>query len=1191
MRKYLLNVLVLAVVMSLPMAAQNVSLPYQMNFEANEAAELSQWTLNPGANASLVLDQWTVGSSVHSAGRRALYISNNGRDAQFDTVPCVQYAYRDLVLPAGPCILTFDWLCIGGPASALYAGIVDVNSLTLEARTTGTLPNTLSNPVLTRMTYSNLKEQETWKNESLNLSSDGVTPIRLVFAWANNNQNKAACTVGACIDNIIITNTNCRRPSDILSEAVGCDSAIVTWKGNSLSYEVNYRMIGTTNWVQETRTQTDPNDYTKVSAYLTNLTEGSYEVRVRGICTPDTSAWAYGKEFVIFCPDLHCVNFTDLQSPSVICTYGETTYGGGYNDPSSRNRAYANIGIVDHGSESILSRHTVNWDKKATDPRTGDQLSLIPKGGYASVRLGNWQNGNGAESITYEYVVDSSNAVVLMQYAVVLEDPSHEPTDQPRFLLEILDANNNLIEPTCGVRNFAADKNRAGWRTYGEGYDLVTWKDWTTVGLNLRELGIQDGQTIRVRLTTYDCFQGGHFGYAYFTIDCAKATIETAACAKNADVTMTLVAPDGFRYQWYDKYDNPISGATNRIFEPEDTATYRCQVISTENASCTFDLYSAAIPRLPAPEFSWTDTVKDCQHIIDFTNTSHTLIVQKYDTIVDRTDVCNEFLWMVSGTLTDGTSFGPVQSSAIAPSVQIPAQGGTFSITLAAGIAGGCDSTVVEQMVLPDASIKPDTITAILCRPVNDPTGRAWYDELNIWVETSQMIPQVLTAQNGCDSVIVHDVRLGNTYNIKLGDTTLCYGEKLLVGQTLYDSRTQSSGQWGDFSLKTTLGCDSVVYYNVTVADPILPVISAGGEELAQPFALVYLDEGEVSVDLTIGGTGFDSYTVSYVDATGPKTDSHTPADVLLSDLPVNEYIFTFFNADGCEVIDTVLVGGDTLCVDLLSQIQCDCGKAVLDIPYRKCQPANKARLASCTVRFQDQDKAEQGFADTLITGLHDTDTIHIAVPAGAEPGEYQIDLIFDTIIGGCIWGQNAFHTSIQLTYDSSVIFHRWTNDAIISLAGTNVAKKADGSDYQLYQFSEFQWIRNGEEVEGEKLSYMEQPGALNMSDQFALRMTRSDGQRFTTCAYVPGNNSPSGPAGAAPKASVAPSDPVAGAPIELTITEDAAVEVYTIMGNRVFSGEFKKGVSTFRAPSAQGIYIMNVRTQGEVITLRFRVR
>lgn len=1205
MRKHLLIILgavcVGLIAVSRPVSAQTVSLPYQMNFEANETSELANWTLNPGADQFELLDAWTVGNSVHSAGRQSLYISNNGQDALFDSVPCVQYAYRDFLLPAGTYILTFDWLCIGGPSSALYVGIGDFSGCTLMARNTGSLPNSLANPVGSKMIFNNLYGSESWSNNSYTFTSDGVTVNRLVFAWVNNNRVKSACTIGACVDNIVITNTNCRRPSDISASVISCDSALVSWTGNSQAYEVNYRMVGTTTWLSETRFTVNPTDYTKVSTYITNLDEGNLEIRVRGICTPDTSAWMYGSELVVFCPERHCVNFTDLYAPTVTCTYGNTDEGGGwggagYDNPASRNQAYAHTGVVDHGSESILSRHTVNWDKTATDPRTGNVLPLIPKGGYASVRLGNWEDGYGAEAITYEYVVDSSNAVVLMQYAVVLEDPDGHGDDSPRFLLEILDENNNLIEPTCGVRNFVAtDVDRNEWRTYypdGGGYysTPVVWKPWTTVGLNLRELGIQDGQVIRVRLTTFDCFWSAHYGYAYFTLDCAKATIESASCAKDAGTTMTLIAPDGFKYQWYDKYNNAIPGATTRVFEPQDTATYRCRLTSTENTSCYFDLYSACVPRLPAPEFSWTTTVEQCQYKLDIHNTSHSLIIQKNDTIRDRTSRCDENVWQISGTLTDGTAYGPIQSGSVSPMLNIPGQGGHFTISLQASLLGGCDSTIVKQFDLADASIRPDTIKKVLCRPVNKPTEPAWLDELEMWIPVTGMYSKTFTASNGCDSTIVYDVTVGNTYNIHLGDTTLCFGEKLTVGNTTYDSSKKPSGQWGDFSLKTSVGCDSTVYYNVTVTKPIEPVISCAGEILPLPYSRVELENGKVSVDLKVTGTGFNAFTVSYSDGTGKHEDAHTPADSLLNDLPVNEYIFAFSNADGCVQFDTVLVGGDTLCINLLSQIECACGKPVLDIPYRKCVPANRARLASCSVKFSEADKANQGFADATYTSLKDDDTLHIAVPMGAEPGVYDIDLIFDTVVGGCIWGRNAFHTSVMLTYDSSVIYHRWTENAILSLAGAHVAKKADGSDYELYAFSEFQWLRNGEEVEGATLSYMEQPGLLNMNDVFTLRMLRADGQRFTTCSYIPAHNAASAQ-GNAPAAYVSPSDPMAGAPVALSLSDEAEVEVYNVMGNKVFAGRFGQGVTSFAAPFVPGMYIVNVRMREEVCTLRIRVR
>ena len=1196
MKKLLLNVLVLAVVMGLPVKAQNVSLPYQMNFEENEAAELSQWELNPGANASALLDQWVVGKSVHSAGRQALYISNNNRDAQFDSVPGVQYAYREFLLPAGQYDLTFDWLCVGASGSSLFVGCTDFSGVALQARVNN--GNILA-AVKARMlpSLSDLKGVDTWQAASIQIQSDGVTPNTLVFAWANKNTKKEDCNIGACVDNIVITNANCKRPTNIIGNVISCDSVQVTWTGISGSYEFAYRAVGEENWI--TRHNVIPVG-TQGSVYLANMSEGSYDFRVRGICPPDTSAWAYLSGFVVFCPETHCVNFTDLHAPSVTCTYGETDYeyssshsSANYDNPNNRNHAYDNIGVVDFGSDAIQSRHTVNWDKAATDPRTDDNLPLVPAGAYASVRLGNWEYGNGAESVTYDYVVDSSSAVLLMQYAVVLEYPSgHSDDAMPRFVLEVLDKDGNILDNICGVRNFfAKEADGVAWKSASNGG--VVYKPWTTVGLNLMELGVQDGDHIKVRLTTYDCFLSGHYGYAYFTLDCARAVIETASCAKDASMVMSLVAPDGFRYQWYNSEGNAIPGATTRTFFPTDTATYKCVLTSTEEASCRFELVSQCFPRLPMPEFKPEFATGDCRNNIQMVNTSF-IREYKHEGIVDNHDEkCDYYYWETWGTATDGSNFQLMSSDHESPIFEYPQQGGDFFVKLTARISNTCEEDTVMPVHLDPIQSYSFERDTVLCRPMNDPTFALYLDGERVTESGKYTINYKTRA--GCDSIITWDVTINESYQIQLSDTAICYGESICYGDSCIGPKSGSlyrTGMWIWDHIKTAAGCDSVIMRRVTLHDPIKPVFTVKGETLEQPYALVYLEDGETAVDITVGGTGFETYAVAYMDAGGShKTDVHTPSDNLLKDLSVNEYIFTFTNEFGCELVDTVLVGGDTLCVDLLSQIQCACGKSVLDIPFRKCQPANKARLSSCAVKFADADKAAQGFADALFTGLSAEDTIHIDVPAGAEPGEYKIDLIFDTVIGGCIWGQNAFHTAIKLTYDSSVIFHRWTNNAIISLAGANVAKKADGSDYALYAFSDFQWLRNGEEVEGETLSYMEQPGVLNMSDRYALRMTRSDGQIFTTCAYVPGNNTRYSTGGAAPKASVAPSDPVAGAPVELTVTEDAEVEIYTLMGNKVFAGEFKQGVSSFRAPTAQGIYIMTVRMRGEAQTLRFRVR
>ena len=143
--------------------------------------------------------------------------------------------------------------------------------------------------------------------------------------------------------------------------------------------------------------------------------------------------------------------------------------------------------------------------------------------------------------MVYPYVVDPDMSLLLLKYAVVLQDPNHNEEQQPGFLLEITDEYGVPIDPTCGRAEFYADADAEGWHSTGSSGNQITWKDWTTVGLDLT---LYVGQTLYIRLSTWDCTQSAHYGYAYFTLDCASAAIRTNSCGDNP--TATIEAPEGF---------------------------------------------------------------------------------------------------------------------------------------------------------------------------------------------------------------------------------------------------------------------------------------------------------------------------------------------------------------------------------------------------------------------------------------------------------------------------------------------------------------------------------------------------------------------------------------------------------------------------------------------------------------------
>ncbi|MCQ2342609.1 MAG: fibronectin type III domain-containing protein [Paludibacteraceae bacterium] len=1044
----ILFVLGLALMLPTVLMAQTITVPYFMGFEDAESAELSNWVLNSGAQAASCADRWIVGSSQKSSGSKALYIATGGSTAaQFGSDPCLQYAYRDIVLPNGMYDISFDWYCVGSSNASLRYGYIQGTSVALDANASSGNINATINGYL----QSNvLRNSQSWQNESFQFRSRG-TAIRLFFVWSNNNTDSTlANPVGGCIDNIQITSANSKRPSNVTATALSCDSVLLSWSGTSGEYQLGYRKVGALAW----QTISNLPGGSTGSTVVENLDEGSYDFRVRGINTVDTSAWTYLSSYVVFCPERHCINYVDLTAPGVVCTYGDG-YNGYHSNPQC---AYENRGVIDYGPDDMRSRHTVNWDRTAKDPRTGNALSLVPANDYASIRLGNWDTNGEAESVSFSYLVDSANAILLMKYAIVLQDPDHDSDEQPRFVLDILDEHGDLVDPTCGHCNFAANSKASGWHTYGSGYDMVTWKDWTTVGLHLQDYV---GQVLTIRLTTYDCSLYGHYGYAYFTLDCASATIETKSCAKDPSVGMNLKAPDGFRYQWYDKYDNPIPGATSSSFVPTDTATYRCRLTSLEEGACYFDLYSQCIPRLPKPEFKAIYAPEKCVNRVKIQNNSYVLTILRNDTIKNLKEKCDVYQWEVS-------SAGVVVSTAEgeSPIFSLPSDGGTYDIRLTALLNGGCEESIEHSITLPKIQDTFEAFDTLLCQ------GEfiQWGDKL---IAQSGVYPLELKSVAGCDSVREMTVHILPNYSIELDTAYICFGDKYCVDGDCY--RGTESGMFVR-NLQTTLGCDSTVLQYVEIADEIIPVFTIDS---------INLEKEKYTADIEVSGTGFDHFEVMYVEDDTIR-EYHLFGEGL-HNLKANIYHFTLYNSIECAREEDIVIGGTCLDITLEPQQQCEDNQPVIIYPY----VVNEGIATRYSVAFSDKAKAA-GFTDISKTSVSGGE-IQLAIPDGLRPDRYEAEITFEDFV--C--GDKSFLLDIMVTYPSTVIFHRW--DDVISVKNADAA--GYGSDFA---FDSYEWYLNGAPVDGAWMSYYNQRGGLQMDGEYQVKMRRTDGVEFMTCPYIP---------------------------------------------------------------------------------------
>lgn len=417
----------------------------------------------------------------------------------------------------------------------------------------------------------------------------------------------------------------------------------------------------------------------------------NYQVQLSDIADTGTFCCHAYIRFYTHCSIPHHLQYDNLSAANVTCSYGT------YSNP------YASIGIVDFGSLDARSRHTVHYDITETDLRTADQLHCVPNGYCSSVRLGNWQTGGEAESISYTFTIDTTvYDMLLLKYAAVMEEPSHTVTEQPKFEFNLYDADGNTVNE-CYNATFVSS-TELGWN-YGIN-NTILWKDWTTVGVDLTPM---HGQTITIMLSTYDCSHSGHYGYAYFVLDLDNKTMLTDACST---VENTFRAPDGFNYQWYrmGQEDDILSNADTLHVTSEGIYQCRLSFIGAPNdsahANCYFTMNAFAGIRYPYAQFLpvGIDTNHNCA-VRQFRFINNSYVTTDPEHTHRLQDRCESYLWVFDDSVTT-TDINPFHN--FTP--------GMHNVTLYAMLASGeCSDSLTITVDAGAYCYSYDTTYASIC--------------------------------------------------------------------------------------------------------------------------------------------------------------------------------------------------------------------------------------------------------------------------------------------------------------------------------------------------------------------------------------------------------------------------------------------------------------------------------------------
>lgn len=596
-----------------------------------------------------------------------------------------------------------------------------------------------------------------------------------------------------------------------------------------------------------------------------------------------------------------CIDPTDLTSPNV------TGYYGTFQNP------YQHVGIVNYGSNSSSSRHTVHTSTSEMDPRTNGMLHTVPPGATASVRLGNWSTGAQAEALRYKLVVDTLvSDLLILKYAAVLQNPNHNASRQPRFRLEILNANQQVIDPVCGVSDFISN-SALGWNVAGYGSNVVLWKDWTNVGIDLSPFA---GQTIYIRLTTYDCSENGHYGYAYFTLECSRKSMQSMSCGEVGPNSFT--APTGFTYAWY---TDPVSqsvistGRTLYTTGSEGVEFFYCRLSFVDKPGCNFTMNAYAGARYPLALFDTVVTPQTCGYDVSFLNRS----VLSPDGInpLGNGEGCENALW----------DFGDGTSSTQYHATHYYANGGDYTVTLVSGLANNaCTDTMQMLLHLPSL----DTI-AYIDGPSERCTGTS-PDTLVIvgtssssWTGNRRVVsPSATTTYSadvvdtrGCPVTLSHTLTVNPSHHFS-NSASVCFNQLPYTFDTL--TLFQPSGtQSHTVTYTNRYGCDSTLTLALTVKDTSRrdTVADVCDEILWQgQYFSSSVDSASVR---RVNAVGCDSVVVLHL--TVRYSSSSTVADTVIENhLPHTYHGRTFFsdvtntsvvfpNAVGCDsVVDYSLL-------------------------------------------------------------------------------------------------------------------------------------------------------------------------------------------------------------------------------------------------------------------------------------------
>ena len=446
----------------------------------------------------------------------------------------------------------------------------------------------------------------------------------------------------------------------------------------------------------------------------------------------------------------------------------------------------------------------------------------------------------------------------------------------------------------------------------------------------------------------------------------------------------------------------------------------------------------------------------------------------------------------------------------------------------------GCDSLAVLHLTVNYGDTVDYYITSC--------DNYTWSD--SITYTQSGTYYRYLTTTKGCDSLEVLHL------TINYGDT-VDYTHTACDSYTWHGTTYTQSGVY-EYLTQTTNGCDSleVLYLTVNYSDTVEYTHTAcdyyvwHGIEYTQSGTYEYLTETVLGCDsleilhLTINYM----YIVEQLDTMAGYNPYYWCGDTLYEE---GYYTKTLTAVTGCDsVINIQLIGNPVAMNEIIIPEYC-AGDNVI------CLDIHTEGYIDYMHLMYSSEGQNAGLKDTIFSSNNQELCINIRdVQVGKHTASLKAFFHQEEVLN-----QDLLFT---ILYPSSIFEQQW-NDVIAVLT-----EKYNGG----YQFTAFQWYKDGQMLPNETASYIHQP--LSIGAEYSVLLTDANGMQLMSCPIVAIDQA---------DISVYPTIVRVGESVKCHITDAAAILLYNSTGHILTEYQVDKGDFNIDMPHTSGIYMLRIST------------